>query len=208
MDSFEIIVIGGVAAGMMAAIIAGKKGKKTILIEKNPVLGKKLLISGKGRCNITNYCDVKELIENIPTNGKFLINSFYHFSAYDAIDFFHKIGLRTKVERGNRVFPISDKASEVVRILEKTLQKSGVMVVKEARVLEITKDNKFQIQTSAGKFAGKKIVLCTGGKSYPGTGSTGDGYTFAKKFGHKIISPKAALVPIEAQFFLRPWANS
>ena len=191
---------------MMAAGIVSERKKKVALLEKNPVLGKKLLISGKGRCNITNYCEVTDLIANIPTNGKFLTNSFYRFSAFDTINFFEKRGLSVKVERGNRVFPISDKASDVVKILEKTMRQNGVEIIHE-RVVEIDKNDKFYVRTEKHDFTAEKVILTTGGKSFPGTGSTGDGYKFAANFGHKIIAPKAALVPMEAQFFLKPGAD-
>jgi len=201
MNEFDVIVIGGGAAGMMSAGIAAANGKKVALIEKNPILGKKILISGKGRCNLTNYCDVKELIVNIPTNGKFLTNAFYRFSAYDAIEFFEKSGLPTKVERGNRVFPKSDKALDVVKIMEKMMIQNGVKIFHE-QVVKVEKQKEtFKVQTVKTEYFAEKVIITTGGKSYPGTGSTGDGYKFAKNFGHKIIPPKPSLVPFEAHFF-------
>ena len=132
MENYDVIVIGGGAAGMMAAGTAAKNGKRVILLEKNPVLGKKLLITGKGRCNITNYCDVPQLIENVPVNGKFLTNAFYGFSSYDTVAFFNENSLETKVERGNRVFPTSDKAMDVVETLIKFIYKYKVNVLHSA----------------------------------------------------------------------------
>ena len=129
---YDVIVIGGGAAGLMAAGTAAKQGRKTLLIEKNPVLGKKLLITGKGRCNLTNNCDVPELIENIPRNGKFLINAFHRFSSEDTVSFFNDLGLATKVERGNRVFPANDKAKDVVEKMIKHTIGNGVEVIHNA----------------------------------------------------------------------------
>jgi predicted flavoprotein YhiN len=203
MQNYDVIVIGGGAAGLMAAGTAAKRGRKTLLIEKNPVLGKKLLITGKGRCNLTNYCDVPELIENILRNGKFLINAFYKFSSYDTISFFSDLGLETKIERGNRVFPVSDKAKDVVERMIKYTIGNGVEVIHNA-AREIMKfGNLFAVKLiNDDVFRSEKIIIATGGKSYPGTGSTGDGYKFARQLGHKITRFKPSLVPIEAREFL------
>ena len=202
MKTYDVIVIGGGAAGLMAAGTAAKCGRKTLLIEKNPVLGKKLLITGKGRCNLTNYCDVPELIENIPKNGKFLINTFYKFSSYDTISFFSDLGLEIKIERGNRVFPAGDKAKSVVEKMIKYSIGNGVEVIHNA-VTEIMKfGNLFAVKLiNDDVFRSEKIIIATGGKSYPGTGSTGDGYKFAHQLGHKTTRFKPSLVPIEAKFF-------
>ncbi len=202
---YDVIVIGGGSAGLMAAGTAAKNGKKTLLIEKNPVLGKKLLITGKGRCNLTNYCDVSELIENVPRNGKFLINAFHRFSSEDTVSFFNDLGLATKVERGNRVFPISDKAKDVVESMIKYAIGNGVEVIHSA-AREIMKfGNLFAVKLINGEvLRSEKIIIATGGKSYPGTGSTGDGYKFARQLGHKTTRFKPSLVPIEANEFLKP----
>lgn len=200
MENYDVIVIGGGAAGMMAAGTAAKNGKKIILIEKNPVLGKKLLITGKGRCNITNYCDVPQLIENVPVNGKFLTNAFYGFSSYETVTFFNELGLETKVERGNRVFPTSDKAKDVVEVLMKyiykhkvnVLHRSAVNVMQFGKIFAVKLDNNDVVK-------GEKLIITTGGKSYPSTGSTGDGYKFARDFGHSVSKFKPSLVPIIAK---------
>ncbi|MDO9576891.1 MAG: NAD(P)/FAD-dependent oxidoreductase [Candidatus Cloacimonadales bacterium] len=200
--NYHVLIIGGGAAGMMAAGMAAKNGKKTILIEKNPVLGKKLLITGKGRCNLTNYCEIPELIENIPTNGKFLINAFYQFNSYDTISFFSDLGLEIKIERGNRVFPTSDKAADVVHALIKFIHQNKVEVLHTA-VESVQKfGNLFAAKLIDGEVVrAEKLIIATGGKSYQGTGSTGDGYKFARTFGHKVTRFKPSLVPIEAMEF-------
>ena len=205
LKTYDVIVIGGGAAGLMAAGTSAKYGRKTLLIEKNPVLGKKLLITGKGRCNLTNYCDVPELIENIPKNGKFLINAFYMFSSYDTISFFSDLGLETKIERGNRVFPASNKAKSVVEKMIKYTIGNGVEVIHNA-VTEIMKfGNMFAVKLiNDDVFRSEKIIIATGGKTYPVTGSTGDGYKFAHQLGHKTTRFKPSLVPIESHEFLKP----
>jgi len=201
----QIIVIGGGASGMIAAGIAAERGLDVTLIERNPILGKKLLITGKGRCNLTNNCEVPDLIRNVPINGRFLTNAFYRFSAYDTIEFFHKLGLETKTERGNRVFPKSDKASDIVSCLENFLKKNKVKILHN-KVKKINKiSNKFEITITGNEILTcDTVIIATGGKSYPGTGSTGDGYKFAQKFGHRIVPFKPSLVPIEAKEFLKP----
>ncbi|MCK4654082.1 MAG: NAD(P)/FAD-dependent oxidoreductase [Candidatus Cloacimonetes bacterium] len=207
MDS-QIIIIGGGASGMMAAGMAAQRGLRTILIEKNPVLGRKLLLTGKGRCNLTNYCEVDELIENIPVNGKFLTNAFYKFSSKETISFFNKLGLEIKVERGKRVFPASDKAKDVIEVLIKFVVSNGVNVI-HSSALDIMKFGKiFAVKLQNGEvIRGNKLIIATGGKSYPGTGSTGDGYKFARKFGHTIKKYKPSLVPIEAKHEWAPRAD-
>ena len=194
----EIIVVGGGPAGMMAAGTAAMKGYKVTLIEKNNMLGKKLLITGKGRCNITNSCDIDELIDNIHTNGNFLYSSFYTFSNTDLIEFFEKLGLKTKVERGNRVFPASDKSHDVVNALTKYIKSNGVLVIRQEAKKILTKGNGvIGIETKDGSsIKGDKVIIATGGMSYPATGSTGDGYRMAKELGHTIIPLKPSLVPL------------
>lgn len=192
------VVIGAGPAGMMAAGTAAKNGNRVILLEKNKQLGKKLFISGKGRCNITNTADIQGLIENIPGNGHFLYSAFYTFSNEDLIEFFKKLGLNTKVERGNRVFPISDKSSDVIKALEKFLKESNVDIRFDSEVSDISKINEgFEIKLSNGlKIKAKNVIISTGGASYRATGSTGDGYRFAEKLGHKIVNIKPSLVPL------------
>ena len=208
MKTYDVIVIGGGASGLMAAGTAAKCGRKTLLIEKNPVLGKKLLITGKGRCNLTNFCDIPELIENIPRNGKFLINAFYKFSSYDTISFFSDLGLETKIERGNRVFPTSDKAKDVVERMIKYTIGNGVEVIHNAASEIMKFGNLFAVKLINGDvIRSERIIIATGGKSYPGTGSTGNGYKFARQLGHKTIRFKPSLVPIEAKYEWAPRAD-
>ncbi len=200
MKVYDVIVIGGGAAGMMAAGIAAKNGLDVTLIEKNAVLGKKLLITGKGRCNITNLCYERELIENTQVNGKFLTNAFYQFNSFATIDFFNELGLETKIERGNRVFPESDKAKDVVKTLIKFVSKNKVNIVHKAAIDLMKVGEIFAAKlVDEDVIKAKKLIIATGGKSYPGTGSTGDGYKFARKMGHKITNFYPALVPINAK---------
>lgn len=197
----KVVVIGGGAAGMIAAAIAGKRGLDVILIEKNSIMGKKLLITGKGRCNITNDCDVEELIENVPVNGKFLYSAFYTFTNMDVIDLFNKLGVKTKVERGNRVFPVSDKSSDVVEALKKYMKQNNVKILKG----EVDKvESKYGLVKGVIMKNGKiiecdRVIVATGGASYPQTGSTGDGYKFARQNGHNINKIKPSLVPLETK---------
>ena len=200
MKVYDVIVIGGGAAGMMAAGIAAKNGLDVTLIEKNAVLGKKLLITGKGRCNITNLCYERELIENTQVNGKFLTNAFYQFNSFATIDFFNELGLETKIERGNRVFPESDKAKDVVKTLIKFVSKNKVNIVHKAAIDLMKVGEIFAAKlVDEDVIKAKKLIIATGGKSYPGTGSTGDGYKFARKMGHQITNFYPALVPINAK---------
>lgn len=197
-----VVVIGGGPAGMMAASTAADNGANVILLEKQHRLGRKLLITGKGRCNITNDCDVEELIENVPTNGKFLYSAFYTFTNYDVVTMFNSLGLATKTERGKRVFPESDKALDVVKALEKQIKDKKVKIILDAKVNKIiAKDNKIEkvIYNNNEVITCDSVILATGGMSYPLTGSTGDGYKFAKSLGHTIISPKPSLIGIEVQ---------
>lgn len=197
-----VVVIGGGPAGMMAASTVADNGANVILLEKQHRLGRKLLITGKGRCNITNDCDVEELIENVPTNGKFLYSAFYTFTNYDVVTMFNSLGLATKTERGKRVFPESDKALDVVKALEKQIKDKKVKIILDAKVNKIiAKDNKIEkvIYNNNEVITCDSVILATGGMSYPLTGSTGDGYKFAKSLGHTIISPKPSLIGIEVQ---------
>lgn len=196
----KVVVIGGGAAGMIAASTAASMGHDVTLLEKNDRLGRKLLITGKGRCNITNNCDIEELIENIPTNGKFLYSSFYTFTNDQVIDMFNSLGVKTKTERGKRVFPESDKAKDVVVALEKQLKQNKVKIIMNAKVDNIEiKNNAVQRITLSDKtiINCDRVIVATGGVSYPRTGSTGDGYKFAKNLGHTIIKPKPSLIGLE-----------
>jgi len=182
---------------MMAAGTAAKNNKKVILYEKNKKLGRKLLITGKGRCNITSAKGIQEMIDNIPINGSFLYSAFYTFSNDHLIDLLNNLGLETKVERGDRVFPVSDKARDVLKILERYLYKNGAKI-ENKEIIDIEKENdQFILTTNKNeKITAKKVVIATGGKSYPKTGSTGAGYEFAKKLGHTINSLYPSLVPL------------
>lgn len=187
---------------MMAAAVAADRGMNVTLLEKNHRLGRKILITGKGRCNITNDCDVEELIENVPTNGKFLYSAFYTFTNTDVIDMFNGLGLKTKTERGKRVFPESDKAHDVVNALEKQLRNKKVKVLLNSKVDKIvSKNNKIEkvILSDKKEIQCDSVIVATGGISYPLTGSTGDGYKFAKAHGHTIVDIKPSLIGIEVQ---------
>ena len=192
----KVIIIGGGPAGMLAAIKSRKEKNQVTIIEKNKILGKKMLITGKGRCNITSGVDMSEFIKNVPSNGKFLYSSFKNFTNKDILKL---LNIPVKLERGNRYFPVSDKAKDVVDALEKEL--SGVEIVTNTSAREIiTKNNEaIGVKTNKGDFFADKIILATGGKSYPLTGSTGDGYEMAKKLGHTITQIKPALVPLVAK---------
>lgn len=196
---YDVIIIGGGAAGMLAAGRASELGKKTLLLEKNDRLGKKILISGKGRCNITNSTDIEGLIENTPGNGYFMYSAFYTFSNTDLLELLNKYGLETKVERGGRVFPVSDNSKDVVDTLNKYMRKHGCEVRLGCEVEEIIveQDKVKGVKLKDGSIIySKSVLLSTGGASYPGTGSNGSGYKMAKKVGHKIIDLKPSLVAL------------
>ncbi len=194
----KIAVIGGGPAGIIAAGTIGSRGKNVTLIEKNEKLGKKLFITGKGRCNITNAAPIDELFDYINTNKNFLYSSLYSFTNDNIIELLESFGLKTKVERGNRVFPASDKSSDVIKALEKFLKKNKVNIMLNSNVENIVLKNKTFVITISGKdYEFDKVVIATGGVSYPSTGSTGDGFTFAKRMGHSVIPLKPSLVPIE-----------
>lgn len=197
----KVIVIGGGPAGMMAAIRAAENSAQVILFEKNNRLGKKLSVTGKGRCNLTNNAEISEVIKNIPGNGKFLYSALKNFSATDTINFFENLGLKTKIERGGRVFPESDNAAEVIEVLKKKLALLNVDVRLNSKVTDIISDGKkiLGVETDKKFFDADKIILATGGKSYPATGSTGDGFKFAKKLGHTVTKIFPALVPLEIE---------
>ncbi|HZK35038.1 MAG TPA: NAD(P)/FAD-dependent oxidoreductase [Bacillota bacterium] len=199
-DKRHIVVIGGGPAGMMAAAVAGSRGLDVTLIEKNEKLGKKLYMTGKGRCNVTNNADdVEDLIANIPTNGKFLYSALYTFTNKALIGLLNSLGLKTKVERGNRVFPVSDKSSDVIRTLQAYMRKNEVKIRQAEAEKIIADDGGVQgIQLKGGDFLScQGIILATGGLSYPTTGSTGDGFRMARGLGHTITPLRPSLVPIE-----------
>lgn len=183
---------------MMAAITAKKNGNDVIIIEKNNTLGKKLLITGKGRCNITSSLPIKEFIENVPGNGMFLYSAFNNFTNQDIIKLLNEKGLKVKEERGNRIFPVTDSAKDVLECFIKELKKQNIQIYYNTEVTNVIKEqNKFKIKTNKEEFIADKVIIATGGKSYPLTGSTGDGYRFAESFGHTITKIKPSLVPLE-----------
>jgi hypothetical protein len=197
---YDVAVIGGGPAGMISAGRAGELGASVILIEKNKNLGRKLLITGKGRCNITNKeNNPREFINKFGKNGKFLFSAFSVFGIQETINFFEKLNLRIKIERGRRVFPVSDKSQDVLETLIGYLKKSNVKIKSNSEVKEvIKKDNKIEkiILANNEEIIASKFIISTGGKSYPGTGSTGDGYKWAKKLGHTVTNLSPSLVPI------------
>ena len=200
-NSLRIAVIGGGAAGIMAAIRAAENSAHVTLFEKMPRVGRKLGITGKGRCNLTNFADNAEIVKNIPGNGKFLFSALKNFSSDDTIKFFESLGVKTKLERGGRIFPVSDDASEVIDALLKKMAVLGVEVKTNAPVTEIVAKNKKIVGVlSGGKiYECDAVILATGGASYPATGSTGDGFKLAKRLGHTITEILPALVPLEVE---------
>ncbi|MBR5020213.1 MAG: NAD(P)/FAD-dependent oxidoreductase [Oscillospiraceae bacterium] len=196
--SFDGIIIGGGPAGMFAAITAAEQGKKVLLLERNDRLGKKLLITGKGRCNVTNDCSAEDILKNVPRNGKFLFSAMNAFPPQRIMDFFNDNGCELKTERGNRVFPVSDRSQSVLECLQKVMRNKGV-TVKTARVKELLVENGqvVGVRTDREELRSDWVILATGGVSYPATGSTGDGYAMAKAVGHTIVEPQGSLVPLE-----------
>ena len=204
----KVLIVGGGAAGMFASIAAARKGHEVLVFEKNEKLGKKLFITGKGRCNITNACDMDTLFSSIVSNSKFLYSSFYGYSNQDVIDFFEGLGVRTKIERGERVFPASDHSSDVIRAMEKEMRRLGVKAELHAEVTAVRsgKGRFDHIELSGGrKVTGDACIVATGGLSYQSTGSTGDGYRFAEENGHGITERMPSLVPMEIK---EPWVSS
>ncbi len=195
----KILVVGGGAAGMMAAVFAARNGHEVTIYEKNEKLGKKLYITGKGRCNITNAGDMETLFQSVTSNSKFLYSAFYGFTNFDTIDFFEGLGCKTKIERGNRVFPVSDKSSDVIMAMTRELQRLGVQIEYRTEVEEIiATDGVFEgirIKGSRQIIKGDSVIIATGGLSYQTTGSTGDGYKFAKSLGHSVTELSPSLVP-------------
>ena len=194
----RVVVIGGGAAGLMAAVIAGREGAKVTLLEKMNYVGKKMGITGKGRCNITNACDMSEFIKNTPGNGKFLYGAYERFTNEDLLQLLHDAGLETKVERGGRVFPASDSALDVRNTFMKLMKHYGVDVHLEEPVKKLLVDDGVVtgVVTDKETYLADAVVIATGGKSYPATGSTGDGYILAAQVGHKITDIRPSLVPI------------
>ena len=201
----HVIVVGGGAAGMFAAIAAAKNGHQVTLYEKNEKLGKKIFITGKGRCNITNAADMEELFDAVVTNSKFLYSSFYGYTNQNVIDFFEDAGVPVKIERGNRAFPISDHSSDVIRALEREMKKVGVKVCLNTEVKSVEaekgKFNKVVLKDTTTQ-AADACIVATGGLSYRSTGSTGDGFRFAENVGHKVTQCFPSLVPMETK---EPW---
>ena len=195
----KVVVVGGGAAGMMAAYQASENGHKVILVDKNEKLGKKIYITGKGRCNLTNAGELEEIFNNIMTNRKFLYSALYSFTNDDVINFFENNGMKTKIERGNRVFPVSDHSSDVISTIVKALRKNQVDIrlFTPVKDLIITNDKACGVLLENGeKIVCDSVIIATGGLSYPSTGSTGDGYRFAKDSGHSINKCEPSLVPM------------
>ena len=198
----RVLIIGGGAAGMMAGVHAGRLGHQVHILEKNEKLGKKLYITGKGRCNVTNNCDVEELFPAMMSNGKFLYSAFYTYTNQDVYTFFEEAGVPLKVERGGRVFPVSDHSSDIIRALEKELKKAGVQIHLNTKVKELQfhDDHVEGVILDHGKvLEADAVIIATGGLSYPATGSTGDGYRFAKDAGHTIARLSPSLVPLKTK---------
>ena len=204
---FDIAVIGGGAAGMMTAFWASKKGARVVLLDKNDELGRKVSMTGKGRCNITQENFSKEnLVEALGKKGRFLFSAFHKFNVKKTKEFFEKSGIELKIERGGRVFPQSDSAKEVIAVFKRKLIENGVVLMKKTKPLSFETEGNIikKIITRKREITANQFVFCTGGKSYPTTGSTGDGYQWAKNFGHKIIKPVPALSPIKTT---NKWAH-
>ena len=194
----KIVIVGGGPSGLMCAYQSSQGDNEIIIFDSNEKLGKKLYITGKGRCNVTNYVDESEFLKNVVRNEKFLYSALNSFSPKDTIDFFNSNNTMLKVERGNRVFPTSDKASDITKTFEKLLKKENVTIKLNTKIFDIKKeDDVFILKTNNSEFKFDILVLATGGKSYPSTGSTGDGYKFASYFGHSIITPVPGLVSIK-----------
>lgn len=197
--SADAVVIGGGAAGMMCSLIAARRGLDVILLEPNKMFGRKLRITGKGRCNVTNNCDIKDFLTNIPGDGRFLYSALNRLSPRDTMQFFESLGLPLKTERGNRVFPVSDNANDVAGTLARNLERSGVRHIRESAKHIITENGEVTgVKTDSGVISCRAAVICTGGLSYPLTGSTGAGYKMAQELGHSIAPCRPSLVPLES----------
>ena len=195
----DAVVIGGGAAGMMCSLVAAQRGLDVILLEPNKTLGRKLRITGKGRCNVTNNCDIKDFLTNIPGDGRFLYSALNRLSPRETMQFFESLGLPLKTERGNRVFPVSDNANDVAGTLARNLERSGVRHIRESAKHIITENGEVTgVKTDSGVISCHAAVICTGGLSYPLTGSTGAGYRMAQELGHSIAPCRPSLVPLES----------
>ena len=200
----KVIIIGGGAAGMMAGVFAARNHHEVHILEKNEKLGKKVFITGKGRCNVTNACDTEELFPAMMSNPKFLYSSFYSFTPQDVMEFFEEAGVPLKVERGNRVFPQSDHSSDIIRALERELKKAGAKIHLHTAVKEVVKESETDsvtgvILTDGTFMEGDAVIVATGGFSYQSTGSTGDGYRFARELGLKVTDIAPSLVPLKTK---------
>lgn len=195
----ELVVIGGGAAGMMCALTAAERGVSTILVDPNKMLGRKVRITGKGRCNVTNNCDIKQFMANIPGDGRFLYSALNRLSPADTMNFFESRGLPLKTERGNRVFPVSDNANDVAGLMAHLCQRAGVELIR-GRVKKLyTEDGMVTgVETDVCRIDCRAVAVCTGGLSYPLTGSDGAGYRFAKSVGHTVTSLRPSLIPLES----------
>ena len=206
----KVLIVGGGAAGMMAAVTAARQGDEVSLFEKNEKLGKKLFITGKGRCNITNAADIEAFFRAMNSNPKFMYSGFYSFTNDQVIQFFEDLGVQTKIERGDRVFPVSDHSSDVINALSREMKRLGVQIYLHSEVRELLIEEMSDadgtemtvsgvVLASGKKIRGDSVIVTTGGASYPSTGSTGDGYRFAKACGHKVTDLLPALVPMEVK---------
>ena len=196
----KVLIVGGGAAGMFAALTSAMSKDEVHLFEQNEKLGKKLYITGKGRCNFTNACDMETLFDNMITNAKFMYSAFHRYNNYDTIDFFESIGIKTKIERGNRVFPQSDHSSDIILGLKHKMKELGVRIHLNSKVEKLSlQDNILEgiVLADETVIKGDKVIIATGGLSYPTTGATGDGYRFAKSIGHKVMEQRPSLVPME-----------
>ena len=196
--NIDVIVIGGGPAGMFASIAAAESGKTVLLLEANERLGKKLLITGKGRCNVTNNCTAQEVLQNVPRNGRFLYSALEACPPAQVMEFFERNGCPLKTERGNRVFPVSDKAQSILDCLKNEMRRLNVKI-QTAKAMDILTENGIVagVKTRTDVILAKKVILATGGVSYPTTGSTGDGYRMAQALGHTVVTPEGSLVPLE-----------
>ena len=200
MDKTDIIVIGGGAAGMMAARAASLAGAKVVLLERNEKLGRKIYITGKGRCNVTNACSAQEVLANVPGNSRFLTGAVNRFPPSAAMELFEQLGVKLKVERGNRVFPQSDRSADIIDALVRELRRCKVTTVRDRAVQIVCEDGAVvAVKGEADTYPCSCVIVATGGISYPLTGSTGDGYDMAAGLGHTVIQPRGSLVPLEVQ---------
>ena len=197
--SADAVVIGGGAAGMMCSAVAAERGLDVILLEPNKILGRKLRITGKGRCNVTNNCDIREFLNNIPGDGRFLYSALNRLSPRDTMELFESLGLHLKTERGNRVFPVSDNANDVAGTLQRYMNRAGVRVIHSSAKHIITEaDTVTGVETCDGVIECRAAVICAGGLSYPLTGSRGAGYKMAQELGHTVTPTRPSLVPLES----------